>query len=80
MLPFATAQAVVAIAHPAVVYAIVIVPDALLFPFGKGLVVGEVVNIGAGAHSPEHLINLGLRGSTSAYRVVWVFLDAADHR
>ena len=79
MLTLATTQAVVAIAHPSLILTVVIVPDALLLPRGKGLVVGEVVNIGAGSHGSEHLINLGLRGSTSAYRVLRVLLDTTGH-
>jgi hypothetical protein len=79
MLPFATSQAVVAIACPAVVYAVIITSDTFLLPIGKRRVVGEVVNVGASAHSPEHLINLGLCGSTSAYRVLRVLLDATGH-
>ena len=79
MLTLATTQAVVAIARPSLILTVVIVPDALLLPLGKGLVVGEVVNIGAGSYSPEHLIHLGLRGSTSAYRVLRVLLDTARH-
>jgi hypothetical protein len=76
MLPFATAQAIVAIARPAVIHAVVIISDALLLPFRQGIVVGVVVCILS--HCSEHLVNLRLRGSTSAYRVIWVLLDAAD--
>lgn len=83
MLPFTQPQAIVAITRPPVVLTIVISLNALLFPLGQGSVVGEVVlifvNIRASAHSSEHLINLGLRRSTSAYRVLWMLLDAARH-
>jgi len=69
----------VAIARPAVVYAVVIMANALLLPLGKGLVVCEIVSLGAGSNSPEHLINLGLCRPTGAYRIKRVLLDTADH-
>ncbi len=79
MLPLTQAHAVVAIARPSTILAPVEVADAVLFPLGQGSVVGVVVIVSIGARSPEHLINLGLRGSTSAYRVLRVLLDATDH-
>ena len=81
MLPLAQAQTVVAIARPFTILAPVVVPNAILLPLGEGIVVGVVVivSIGTGSHSPEHLLNLGWRGSTSAYRVLWMLLDAAGH-
>ena len=79
MLPLTQAQAVVAIARPFTILAPVVLANAILFPLGQSIVVGVVVIVGIGARSPEHLINLGLRCPTSAYRVLWMLLDAASH-
>ncbi|WP_160174405.1 hypothetical protein [Archangium violaceum] len=81
MLPLTQAQAVVAIARPFTILAPVVLANAILFPLGQSIVVGVVVivSIGASAHSPEHLINLRLRGSTGAHWVVRMLLDAAGH-
>ena len=81
MLPLTQAQAVAAIARPFTILAPVVVPDAVLLPLGQRIVVGVVVivSIRASTYSPEHLINLGLRRPTSAYRVVRMLLDTADH-
>ena len=79
MLPFTQAQAVVAIPRPLTILAPVVLANAILLPLGQRIVVGVVVIVSIGAHSPEHLINLGLRRPTSAYRVLWMLLDAARH-
>ena len=79
MLPLTQAHTVVAIARPFAILAPVVLANAILFPLGQGIVVGVVVVISIRARSPEHLINFGLRGPTSSYRVLWMLLDTARH-